>query len=117
MIVEELSSLLLANLVLNSPRLSGNMKDNIKIVEMGEHKVVIELSAKFYDTSLWQKTGVIKYTSKNYDSITDYPMWVNEVGAFGKHNASEHWVNRTCNDVCNIIANEYGGTVKNELEL
>lgn len=117
MIVEELSSLLLADLVMQSPRLSGNMKDHIKIVEFGEHTVKIEISAEFYDTKIWRKNGAIVFTGDNYNGITDYPMWVNKEGAFGKHNESEHWVNRTCNDVCSIIANEYNGEVRNELEL
>jgi len=117
MIVEELSSLLLADLIMQSPRLSGNMKDNIKIVEFSDHKVIIEISAKFYDTKIWSKSGVIAFTGANYDGITDYPMWVNKEGAFGKHNKSEHFANRICNDVCEVIANEYNGEVHNELEL
>lgn len=117
MIVEELSSLLLADLIMQSPRLSGNMKDNIKIVEMGEHKIIIELSAKFYDMAIWNQNKSLVFTGKNYNGITDYPLWVNEIGAFGKHNKSEHWVNREVNNVCEVIANEYNGEVHNELEL
>lgn len=119
MIVEELSSLLLADLIMQSPRLSGNMKDNIKIVEFSDHKVIIEISAKFYDINLWGKTGAIVFTGspKKHPGITDYPMWVNKKGAFGKHNQSEHFANRICNDVCEVIANEYNGEVRNELEL
>ena len=117
MIVEELTSLLLADLIMQSPRLSGNMKDHIKIVEFGEHTTKIEISAEFYDTNLWRKSGVITFTGANYDGITNYPMWVNEIGAFGKHNKSEHWVNREVNNVCETIANEYNGEVRNELEL
>lgn len=117
MIVEELSSLLLSNLIINSPRLSGNMKNNIKIVEFGEHEVKIEISAKFYDMAIWNQYKSIVFTGKNYKGITDYPMWVNKVGAFGKHNKSEKFANRICYDVCQVIANQYGGTVINELEL
>ena len=42
---------------------------------------------------------------------------VNKFGAFGKHNKSEGWVNRSILDVVNTIANEIGAEVINELGL
>lgn len=119
MITEEFCYLLANTLFVDSPVLSGNMKTHIKIVQVGEKEAVIEISAKFYDQKIWKKSKAKIFTGspKKWGWITDYPMWVNEIGAFGKYNESEHWVNRTCYNVSTAIANKYGGIVNNELEL
>jgi len=117
MIAEELGVLLANTLFVNSPVLSGNMKAHIKIVEQSENKMVIEVSAKFYDMNRWRKSKAVVFTGKSYNGITDYPMWVNESGGFNTHNQSEGWANRTIKSVCEAIANKYGGVVVDELGL
>ena len=114
-----LYNLVNANLYAQAPVMSGNLKNHIKVVSVEEHKVKIVLSARFYDTNLWQKTGQIKYTKgwKKDPSITNYAMFLNEVGAFGTHNKSMHWVNRTIYQVCNAYASKTGGEVENTLPL
>lgn len=113
-----------------SPVLSGNMVReilNAELVEVNDHEITFCISAPFYDTKLWKEKGVIvnsgesiqigigKHTFKaNYGGITDYAMWVNEVGAFGSHNKSMHWVNRVCDMCARLIPN---AEVDNRLEL
>ena len=110
-IVEKIHTLLLSNLAFNSPVLSGNMKAHIK--ENGSREIVIE--APFYDMKLWKKTGAIVLTGATIYGRTDYAEWVNRLGAFATHNKSEHWVNDTILSVVNVIANEIGADVINEL--
>lgn len=112
-IEEKIHSLLYSNLKLKSPVLSGNMKAHIK--KNGDREIVIE--APFYDMKEYRKTGVIIHTGKVIYGKKDYAEWVNELGAFAKHNKSEHWVNRTILDVARVIANEIGAEIINELQL
>lgn len=104
-------------LYLDSPVLSGNMQKGIKIVNVSGDELTIEIDAPFYDFNKWKKTGNIIHTGKSYGGITDYAMWVNNSGAFGKKNKSMHWVNRACYNAANQIANEIGATVINELPI
>lgn len=127
-IMEKLYNLVNTTLYLNCPVLSRSMKRHIETKEISEHKIVIEIAAPFYDEWLWRKKGIIVYSGQsvklgkgthyfeaNYGNITDYAYWVNAVGAFGTHNKSEHWVNRTLDDSCRVIANEFGATLINKL--
>lgn len=116
-LMEELYSLVVTSLMLNSPRLSGNMKNHIKTKEISNHRVIIEIEAPFYDAKMWQKYKTIVYTGppKKYPGVTDYAYWVNVVGAFGKHNKSEHWINRTLDDTCRAVAGEYNAEVINKI--
>lgn len=116
-IVEKIQSLLYSNLVFSSPILSGNMQSFIQLglITPGTCEIIME--APFYDMKKWKKEGVIQHTGKIVNGHTDYAAWVNDIGAFGTHNKSEHWVNRVCLDVCTAIANEIGAIVINELPL
>ena len=116
-IVEKLQALAFYNLVMQSPVLSGNMQMFIQMGFSGMDKAEIIIDAPFYDMKQWKKTGAIVHTGKNIKGVTAYANWVNEVGAFGRHNESEHWVNRVLVDCCNVIAQEIGAEVINELPI
>jgi len=115
--VEKLTSLLFATLVTSSPVLSGNMKSLIQISKYGENECEIVIDAPFYDAKKWQKDKTIVYTGETYNGKSAYAELVNKAGGYGTHNKSEHWVNRACVEVAEIIANEIGATVINELRL
>ena len=116
-IVEKLHSLLHFDLVLNSPVLSGNMKSWIELGDITPDTREIVIFAPFYDMKKWEKEHTIFYTGEIIDGKSDYAQEVNDMGAFGRHNKSEHWVNRCCVEVARAIANEIGGIVINELPL
>lgn len=115
--VEKLTSLLFSVLITSSPVLSGNMQSLIQIDRFGIDESSIVIDAPFYDMKRWQKEGVVVHTGATIYGKTSYAEWVNNLGGFATHNKSEHWVNRACVEVANIIANEIGATVINELEL
>lgn len=115
--VEKLTSLLFATLIVNSPILSGNMQGHIQIKDFNENKCELVIDAPFYDMAEWQKNKTIVHTGDIIGGKTAYAEWVNKAGGFGTHNKSEHWVNRVCVEVAQIIASEIGATVINELEL
>lgn len=110
-IVENMHNLLFTDLLLNSPVLSGNMK--LHIQDKSTREIIID--APFYDINKWQKTGAIIHTGKSINGRTAYAEWVNRLGAFGTHNKSEGWVNRTILEVAEVIANQIGAVVINEL--
>lgn len=114
--VEKIYNLMYARLYMHlvnqSPVLSGNMRHHIKGMGMDKNKATIMITAPSYDLNKWRKKGVIIYTHRY-----NYANWVNEIGAFGKRNKSMHWVNRACYDIAQIVANEIGGEVINELPL
>mgnify|MGYP003571265032 CR=1 FL=1 len=112
---EELYNLIFTSLFFNSPILSGNMKAHIKITSIDDKKATLVIEAPNYDLKLWNKDKTIVYTGVNKYGLTDYAYNVNKYGAFGKHNKSEGWVNRTLLNACQTIANQYGGEVINEL--
>lgn len=112
-IVEKINGLLFESLILQSPILSGNMLMNIK----QENTNTILIEAPFYDLKKWGKEGIIVHTGENRNGKTDYAVDVNLEGGFGTHNKSEHWVNRCIVSVCQIVANEIGAEVINELPL
>jgi len=100
-----------------SPILSGNMAREImlaEIVEVKDNEVTFCINAPFYDMKLWREKGIISHTGKSHNGISDYAMWVNEVGAFGTHNKSMHWVNRALNEAALMMPN---AEVNNRLEL
>ena len=113
-----------------SPVLSGNMVREIlmaELVNVSDHEVTFCISAPFYDMKLWREKGVIVHSNLHiniyggksthasaYGDITDYAMWVNELGAFGSQNESMHWVNRVCDMCAHLIPN---AEVINRLEL
>lgn len=109
-VVNKIHSLLLSQLQLQSPVLSGNMQTHIEGNAMD-----IVIAAPFYDIKKWRKSGVIIPTGQTVYGKTDYAEWVNRLGAFGTHNKSEGWVNRTILEVVNAIANEIGAEVIYEL--
>lgn len=113
--LEKLYNLLYSNLLTNSPVLSGNLKNGIQIKSVGNDEVVIVIDAKYYDTEYWKKTNKIFHTGKTYNGMDGYAFSLNKSGAFGSHNQSEGWVDRVIENVCETIANEIGGEVKNEL--
>lgn len=114
-IVEKIHSLLLPNLMLKSPVLSGNMKSLIKngIISDGLREIVID--APFYDMKKWKDSGVVVHTGNVIQGRTAYAEWVNRLGAFATHNKSEKWVNRAILEVVQPIANEIGAEVIYEL--
>lgn len=112
-ILNKLSSLLSTTLQLDCPILSGNMSHHIQIDSIAENESIISVSGPSYDTSEWQKTGVIRYNDKY-----DYAISVNNAGAFGgRSTKSKHWVNKTCAKVCQIIGKEYDMEVIVNVEL
>lgn len=113
----KLVNLVSAELSVNCPVLSGNMKSNLEIVDIRSNEITICISAPFYDLKEWKKTGVIKHTGQNINGKTDYAMWVNLLGAFGRHNKSQFWVHRSIYNSVFTIANEIGATVVNRLPL
>ena len=115
--VEQLTALLFGTLITNSPVLSGNMQSMIQINRFGLSESEIVIDAPFYDMKIWNKEHKIVHTGKSFNGKTSYAQWVNEKGGFGTHNKSEHWVNRTCNDIAKIIASQIGAEVINYLEL
>lgn len=89
-----------------TPVLSGNMQQHIaksKLVDVSFSKITFCIEAPFYDLPRWEKEGVIVHTGKSYKGITDYANWVNKSGAFGKKNASMHWVNRALFQAAQMI--------------
>jgi len=106
-IVQKMQNLLFSKLLLDSPVLSGNMKMNIK--SNSEREIIID--APFYDIGKWQETGMIIHTGQTIKGRTAYAEWVNRLGAFGTHNKSEGWVNRSILEVATIIANEIGAEI------
>lgn len=115
--LQQLFNLLKANLYAQAPVLSGNLKNGIKVVNVEDNEITIEIEAKFYDTNEFRKTGKINYTGKNYGGITDYAMWLNNLGAFGTGNKSKNWTNRVCYETCDGIAKQIQAEIINELPL
>ena len=113
-IKEELQNSLLWNLVMDSPILSGNMQAMISL-GYGNDGYEVIIQAPFYDNEKWKKDHVIVHTGASKNGITDYAYEVNEFGAFGSHNKSEHWANRTINTVCQEIATKYNMKVVGRL--
>jgi len=108
-------SSLLWQLIMDSPILSGNMQYHIQLGYGNDgYEVIIE--APFYDMKQWRKNKTIVHTGETKHGFSDYAQWVNEAGGFGRHNKSEHWVNRSVNDICRSIAIKYGGVVEGVLE-
>lgn len=115
--VEKLFNLLNTSLWLQSPVLSGNMKSGIKLKKIEENEITIMIEAPFYDTNVWERTGAIVLTGAVVNGKSAYAEWVNKLGGYATRNKSMHWVNRVCFDVANIVAQEMGAVVINELEL
>lgn len=115
--LEKLYTLLNTTLYLDSPVLSGNMKSGIGLKSINDNEVVIAIEAPFYDRKIWEKSGAIVLTGAVVNGKTDYAQSVNDTGGFGTRNKSMHWVNRVCLDVANIIAQEIGAEVINELSI
>lgn len=103
-IQDELKQLIYYELVVQSPVLSGNMQNFIS--GMGFQMEGILITAPSYDMKKWRKDKEIVHNYK-----FNYANAVNEVGAFGTHNKSEHWVNRVCNMCSQMIASKYHGKV------
>ena len=92
------------------PYLSGSLSKhllNMSFLFNLENMTLI-VDAPLYDVKNWYKTGQIRYYNAphpKYPNITDYAMWLNDSGAFGTHNKSEHWANRgVYNGVLNYAA-------------
>ena len=115
--VEKLTSLLFSALVTSSPVLSGNMKSYIQLSKYSANECEIVIDAPFYDSKKWKKDKTIIHTGETINGKTAYAEWVNKSGGFATHNKSQGWVNRACVEVAQIIANEIGATVINELQL
>lgn len=114
---EKLYGLVFYNLHAQSPVLSGNMRSLIQTSQAYGSEFVIVIDAPFYDMKEWQKNHQIVHTGKTVNGQTAYAQMVNDVGAFGRHNKSEHWVNRVCVEAAITLASEIGADVINELEL
>lgn len=117
--LQTLSTLVKMLLEHETPILSGNMEREImtaKLVSVNDHEITFCINAPFYDVNLWKQKGVIVHTGspKKWPSMTDYANWVNQIGAFGTHNKSMHWVNRAVNDAARMIPN---AEIINKLEL
>lgn len=124
--LQTLSSLVKMFLEERSPILSGNMMREIVLaqyVEINDNEVTLCIDAPFYDMKLWKEKGVIlhKYltgkpgiASEKWPDVISYAHWVNEVGAFGTHNKSMHWVNRAINEACSFM---FDAELTNKLKL
>ena len=115
--IEKLYALVFYNLHAQSPVLSGNMLSMIQTSQAYGTEFVIVIDAPVYDAKEWEKHKQIVHTGKNINGKTAYAQWVNDIGAFGTHNKSMHWVNRVCVQAATTIASEIGAEVINELEL
>jgi hypothetical protein len=115
--IEKLHALIFYNLHSQSPVLSGNMRSLIQTSQAYGTEFVIMIDAPFYDAKEWEKTKTIVHTHDVINGKTAYAQWVNDIGAFGKHNKSMHWVNRVCVQAATMLASEIGAEVINELEL
>lgn len=115
--LEKLYSLLSTTLFANCPVLSGSMKSHISFKGQvaGRNEFVIEISAPYYDIQKWIKEKKISYTGEVRNGKTDYALDVNLSGGFGRHNKSERWVDRSCIEAAQVIANEIGAILINEL--
>lgn len=110
---EELAHLINSGLLLDCPVMSGNMKSNIAMEEMGASFARIEISGPSYDIPEWRATGAIHHTGEY-----DYAVSVNGVGAFeGKSKKSRHWANKSVVKSCRAIATLYGAEVQVDVEL
>lgn len=118
-IIEKLYNSAQIHLKIYCPIMSGNMYEHIKDGDIGENEKTIVIEAPIYDVNIWEKTGkrVLTYKSIFGYFTSDYAVAVNEVGAFGTHNKSEHWANRALKQACDIIASEIGAEVICELPL
>ena len=114
---EKLYGLVFYNLHAQSPVLSGNMLGHIQTSQAYGTEFVIVIDAPFYDMKEWQKNRQIVHTGATVNGQTAYAQMVNDVGAFGRHNKSMHWVNRVCVQSAITLASEIGAEVINELEL
>lgn len=114
-IVEKIHSLLASALILESPVLSGNMKQHISSYIPDGNTSEIIIDAPFYDLKKWEKTKVIVHTGETINGRTAYAEEVNRIGAFGKKNKSTGWATRTIHSVVDSIANEVGATVIYEI--
>ena len=107
---EYLQNLIFWHLVMESPVLSGNMQSFIQLGGIDTDYAIL-IQAPFYDMKKWKKEGVIVHTGDVKKGKEHYAEWVNELGAFGRHNKSEHWVNRVLNRCCEEFARKYDGKV------
>jgi len=128
--MQELAHILYSQLLNDTPVLSGNMKNHIRIANVSDHEITYVIDPPFYNVSVWKKTGNIYYRNIGYFKrngkwykkklngkkygVISYANWVNEIGAFGTRNKSMHWVNRSCYSACTSLPNS---EVNNELEL
>lgn len=112
-IYDELNSLILTNLKLNCPVMSGNMQSHIDVEESGDGYTRVVISGPSYDINKWKKTGAIILTNEY-----DYAASVNEKGAFeGRSKKSRHWANKSILAACKAIASVYGAEVIINVEL
>lgn len=109
-----LTTKMLPRLLISSPFLSGNMRLHIEQISQKDKEAVFKISAPRYDMEKWAKEGIIVHTGEQ----PDYAIWVNEMGGFGSHNKSEHWVNRAVYQICSELkATRKNVTIINELNL
>lgn len=113
---EKIQMLCFYNLIMQSPVLSSSMQAHIQLGYTGDGFAIM-IDAPFYDMKEWKKNHNLVYTGEIKNGMSAYAYWVNESGGFGRHNKSEHWVNRVLNDCCRMIASEIGAEVINELPL
>lgn len=115
-IMEKIYSLLMTSLDINSPILSGNLKSNIELVDVTENSLIIAIKPGYYDVAKWEKEGILHFIGEKNGKIS-YADDVNNYGGFFTNNESKHFANRSCFEVCNIIASECGAELINKLEL
>ena len=115
--IEKLHSIVFYNLHSQSPVLSGNMRSLIQTSQAYGTEFVIVIDAPFYDLNEWKKSKTVIHTHEIINGKTAYAQMVNDIGAFGRHNKSMHWVNRVCVQAATMLASEIGAEVINELEL
>lgn len=98
-----------ANLQVKPPKLSGNLRYFLASLPqlVSKDEIVMIISAPLYDVDHWMQTGQIQFLpapNPKYPDITDYAMWLNDVGAFGTKNKSLHWANRGIYNGCSAMA-------------
>lgn len=107
------------------PVMTGNTSlQSLKVASFDDKEIVLTVNAPFVDLKHWRKSGKIPYANIIYTGAiingkTDYAMWVNKKGAWGKRNKSQYWVNRLCYYAVLDFAKTLGNDVEiiNELPL
>ena len=116
--LQALATILINNKKKFVPVLTGNTDiESIKYVSVDKNEIVLSINAPFTDLNKWVLGGSIPYanivhTGLTVNGKTDYAMWVNDRGAWGRPNKSQYWANRLCFYSCIDFAKTLGANVE-----